>query len=222
MSAPVAPVAPLPRPVSLFGAAYLLSGAAALWSAAAIATFFALPQFSRYYSDLRGDADAGSVAVFILVAGSIVALVAAGLYVLVAVLTARGLLAARVFAWIFLVVAVGVASGILVVDPYHAVPWHQRLNATVAILTLVLAVAAVVLLVVPSTRRYARATGEARRQRRAQALAARRPVYPPRMAYPQPVYPPPHYQPPPPPAPGNAPMPPPAAAPPGNAPMPPP
>ena len=185
-----APVASRPRPMTVFTAAFLLSGAAALWVAAAIATFFALPQFSRYYSDLRGDADAGPLIVLLLVAVSTVALLAAGVYVLLAILTANGLFTARVFTWILVALSICVAVGILILDPYQAVPWHQRLNAIVAIVTMAFAVAAVVLLVLPASRAYFRTVQENRRLRQAQALAARRPLYPQPMPYPQAAYPP--------------------------------
>ncbi|GAB2962647.1 hypothetical protein GCM10027280_59370 [Micromonospora polyrhachis] len=191
MSAPVAyvpvPAVTAPRqPLSLFVAAYLLSGASALWLTAAIATLFAIPQYSRYYGDREQNADAGVLAALLLIVAVVVAVLAVGLSILLALLDAHGRPAGRVLTWIFSVVAVVIAGSILMLDLFAPIPWHRWQMAGTAVLTLGVMAATGVLLMLPSSSAYFRAARDFRTARQAairlarqQAGYYRRPGYPP-------------------------------------------
>jgi hypothetical protein len=194
MSAPMTattamPARPRRAPLSLLLAGYLLGGAGALWTSAAIATLFAIPEFSRHYSQLRGDADAGPVLAVLLVFLVAASILAAAVTIPIAVSTVAGSPVARVLAWIALVPAAFVALILLLGDPYRAVPWHQRLSTAVAIATLIVCVATPVLLLRKASRAYVGQVRAARQARQAAVRAMRVPVqqppYPPG-PYPQP------------------------------------
>lgn len=89
------------RPMTLIASTYLFTGASAFWSTAAIATLFAIPQYSRYYGDLRQDADAGSVAALLLVLAAGVCVAGACVAVLLAALDAYGHTSARWLSWVY-------------------------------------------------------------------------------------------------------------------------
>ena len=207
MSAPAAaPRIPVPaiaapaRPTGVLAAAYLLSGASAFWLAAAIATLFAIPQYSRFYGDLEQDPDAGTRAAFLLVTAAIFAALAAGPSILLAVLDALGRPAARVLTWIFGGLAVCVAGSILLLDLFVAIPWHRWLMTGTAVLTLVFVLATGVLLGLHSSGEYFRAARQARAARRAAARLTGAPSHRPSPGYLPTPYPQPYRQPFPPPS----------------------
>ncbi|HEY1177072.1 MAG TPA: hypothetical protein VGF17_13025, partial [Phytomonospora sp.] len=139
-----------PRPRGVFAASYLLTGSAAFWLAAAVATLFALPQYERYAGDLARDPDAGAGAVVLLILFATGAIGAAGLAVLLAFLDERGRGPARVLTWILGAFAICVAGAFLLFDPFTVTTWHHVLMTGSSILTLVLVIAVVVLLALRS------------------------------------------------------------------------
>ena len=140
----------------------VLAGVAAARVTAGLGAFYALPQISRYYSDSHGDGDFGAAAGLDLVLAAVVSLLAGGLYLLLAVLNTRGLNPVRVITWIASALTVVYTASTLVLDLYHAVPWYSRLTVTTDTVTLLLTVAATVLLAVPPAHRFYQARRRAR------------------------------------------------------------
>ncbi|MEU4420513.1 hypothetical protein AB0F81_07795 [Actinoplanes sp. NPDC024001] len=165
--------APLHRPAGVLGAAYLFSGAAALWTSAACASLFAIPHYQRYYGDLRDSADAALLAG--LLTGSLAggALLLAGLALLLAQLDLRGRSGARAMTYVVAAAAVAMSVTILVLDLFAVISWHRWLMAGAALLTLGLVVGVGVLLALPSSRAYFRQAGQERAERAARARLAR-------------------------------------------------
>ncbi|MDP9795319.1 membrane protein YdbS with pleckstrin-like domain [Catenuloplanes nepalensis] len=171
--------APLRRPDGVTGAAYLFSGAAAVWASAAFASFFAVPQYQRHYGDLRESADAALIAGLLLGAGGVVALVVAGLAVLLALLDLSGRPGARTITYLLGALAFVFCVVVVAFDVFAAVPWHRWLMIGAALLTAGLVIAAGVLLALPSSRGWFRLAAQQRAVRAAQArLARQQPIYP--------------------------------------------
>jgi hypothetical protein len=166
-------------PAGVFTAAYLFAGVAACWLSAAIATLFAVPQYGRYYENLHADPTAGGLAMLALILAAVPATLVSALAVLLAVLDAGGRPAARAWTYILAILAVVVSVTYLRSGLFAAVPWHHRMIAIVALVTLGAVVVMTVLLNLRGSRRYFR---DATQRRRA--------------AHPMPVYRPPYYPPP--------------------------
>jgi hypothetical protein len=169
---PHAPAAPA-RPRSVLAATYLLGGAAAFWLASMIATMFAMPQYERHYTEIARTPDGGALAVFGLALTAGLALIAAALFVMLAFLDAFGRPAARVLSWVFGGLAIAVAGLVPLSEAFTGVAWHQMLMNGVAIVTLALLTAAVVLLGVPASSAYFRRSQEHRQERARLAQWAR-------------------------------------------------
>jgi hypothetical protein len=137
-----------------FVASLLLSGAAALWLAAAVATLFAGPQYGRYHVDLEQDPAASTRTGLVLVGGVLVMMVAAGAAIAVAALGALGSPLARGLTRGFAGLAAVVAVVAMVAGVPDGVPWHANLMTGTAVLTL-LSVATVVAVQLPARRRTA-------------------------------------------------------------------
>ncbi|MGA8114844.1 MAG: hypothetical protein WCA46_14355, partial [Actinocatenispora sp.] len=150
-----APVVP-DRPAGVSVATFLLSGAAAFWLAAAIATLFAIPQYARHVQDVEQNPDAGTGATVLLALFAFVAVSGAVIAILLAVFDAHGRTTARILTWVYAGLTVCVATVILLADPFTGVLWHHWLSLGVAVLTLALTVAVTVLLALPVATRYYR------------------------------------------------------------------
>lgn len=170
------------RPSQVFIAAYLFSGASALWLTAGLATLFAIPEYARHYADLNQDASAGTVASVLLVLVALAAAAGTGLALLLSLLGAAGRSPARTLIYVLGGIAVAVATVLLPLDLFSAIPWHRWLMVGVAALTLILVVASGVLLALPASRTWFRQAREARLARQP-ALAAPYPGYPPMPPY---------------------------------------
>lgn len=181
-----APTARPDRPAAVSLAAFLLSGSAALWVSAAVATLFAIPEYAWHAGNAARDPAAGAVPTVLLVLFDCVAVCAAATAVLLAVFDAGGRTTARILTWVYAGITALVAALLLLTDPFAGVGWHHWLSTGVAALTLACTAAVTVLLALPPTNRYVRAV-------RAVRLAARRRWHPapatPRHPYP-PVTPP--------------------------------
>jgi Mycobacterium membrane protein len=116
-------------------ASLLLSGSAALWLAAAVATLFAGPQYGRYYVDLEQDPDASVRTGLVLVGAVFLMIVAAGAGI---VLAALGSPVVRVLTWAFQALAAVVAVVVIVSGAPAGVTWHARYMTGTAVLTLLL------------------------------------------------------------------------------------
>lgn len=165
------------RPPQVFTGAYLFSGASVLWLTAGLATFFAIPEYSRHYADLEQDPVSGTVASVLLVMVALTAMAGAGLALLLSLLGWAGRPTARTLINVLSGIAVAVAAALLLLDPFSAIPWHRWLMAGVAALTLILVVACGVLLSLPTSRTWFR-QARAVRPARQWSLAARNPGYP--------------------------------------------
>lgn len=139
-----------PRPV--FAAAYLLGGAAAVWTTWAVGTLFGLPQFEMIFRNrTRGEGDTSSITS----AYTTVSLVAIGLGLLVvlfAVLAALGSRTARAITWILCVPAWGVGVLALVAGGYESAPWWGTLTRATGGATVVLVGVALGLFCLPGAR----------------------------------------------------------------------
>jgi MFS family permease len=120
-------------------ASLLLSGSAALWLAAAVATLFSGPQYGRYYVDLEQNPDASVRTGLILVCAVFVMVFAAGAGI---VLAALGSPVVRIITWAFQAVAAAVAVFVIVSGAPAGVPWHARFMTGTAGLTLLFLAAA--------------------------------------------------------------------------------
>ncbi|MGN9913838.1 MmpS family transport accessory protein [Phytohabitans sp. LJ34] len=129
------------RPRDLVGS-LLLSGAAALWLAAAVATLFAGPQYARHQVDLQQDPGASTRTGLVLVAAVLLMMVAAGAAIAVAALGSIGSPVIRMLTWIFEAVAAVVAVVVMVSGAPAGVTWHARFMTGTAVLTLLLLAAA--------------------------------------------------------------------------------
>src|SRR4051812_43228905 len=88
-AAPPVPLRPASPTVVLL-ACYLLTGVAALRVVAGICDFYALPEVTRYYSDLNGDGGAGQVTGVGLVLLALASLAAGVVYLVLAILDGAG------------------------------------------------------------------------------------------------------------------------------------
>jgi hypothetical protein len=143
-----------PRPVLV--ASLLLSGAAAVWVAWAVGTLFGLPQFIRIYlNDRQGDGQPALVTASYVMLATLVTVIGL-VFVLLAVLDARGGRVARVFTWILAVPAALVAFWSLLGGGSPDTPWWGVLTRVTGGLTLPMVVAALVLLCLPGARAHFR------------------------------------------------------------------
>jgi hypothetical protein len=185
IAVPASPVRPA-RPAGpgvVFAACFLLHGVAALRVVAAIGSFYALPQFSRYYADAHGERQAGTLAAAGLILLAVLSLLGALVYVLLAVFDSKGMNPARILTWVTAGLSLVVGSITFLVGGYDAVPWYHRLNTTLTAATLAVTAVATVLLALPAANRFYLA----RRLRRQAPPTFRYPPPPP----PGPWYPPP-------------------------------
>jgi len=120
----------------------LLSGAAALWLAAAIATLFAGPQYTCYHVDLAQDPDAGTRTGLVLFGAVLLMILAAAAAIVVAALMTIGSSAVRTLTRIVLAIAGVAALIVLVVGTPAGVTWHARSMTGVAVSTVLLLAAA--------------------------------------------------------------------------------
>ena len=161
------------RPASLVTSLYLFGGAAAFWLAAALATLFAIPQYSRYYGDLNQDVDAGSIATALLVLAAVMAAVGAALVVLLLWLDAYGWSAARVLTYVYSGLSLVVALVLLLSNPFSGIAWHDRLMIAITVLTMLLLLGAIVLLMRPASAQFFRDYRSVRREAANQRREAR-------------------------------------------------
>jgi uncharacterized membrane protein required for colicin V production len=119
-------------------ASLLLSGSAALWLAAAVATLFAGPQYARYHVDLEQDPGASTRTGLVLVGAVLLMMVAAGVGIAVAALGSVGSPVVRVLTWAFQAIAGVVAVVVMVSGAPAGVTWHARFMTGTAVLTLLL------------------------------------------------------------------------------------
>ncbi|MEV6495464.1 hypothetical protein AB0M20_43635, partial [Actinoplanes sp. NPDC051633] len=93
-----------------FAASLLLSGAAAVWLTAAIATLFAGPQYARHYVDLAQDPAADTRTRLVLIAGVVLMMIAAAAAIgVAAALGAVGSPVIRRLTWIFMAIVAVIA-----------------------------------------------------------------------------------------------------------------
>jgi hypothetical protein len=146
-----------PRPV--FAAAYLLGGAAALWTTWAVGTLLGRSQFEVIFLNrTHGEGQVSSITS----AYTTVSLVAIGtglVVVLFAVLTALGSRTAGAIVWILCVPALAVALLALIAGGYDPAPWWGTLTRATGGATFVLVAGALVLLRLPASRAYWRDRG---------------------------------------------------------------
>ena len=150
---------PAARPVSptvVFAGCYLLAGIAAVQVVAAVASYYAVPDAMRHYSDRAGDEAAGQLAAVGLVLLTTLSLLTALVYLILAPLAAGGANPARVISWIMAGLTIVVCTVALVVGPYDAIGWYRQLTLATTITTLTFAVTATVLLALPGARPYYR------------------------------------------------------------------
>jgi hypothetical protein len=189
MTAAMTPgAAPSRRPASpavVLVACYLLAGVAALRVVAGICDFYALPEVTRYYSDLHGDGSAGQARGVGLILLAVLSLAVAVVYLLLAILNGLGMTPARIITWIVAGLTIVISGIALPVGGYDGVVWYRRAALGLTVATLVFAGASVVLLALPAAHRYFRA----RRRPPSPPAQWRPPVYPP-PGYPQRPYPP--------------------------------
>jgi len=117
----------------------LLSGASALWLAAAVATLFAGPQYSRYYIDLEQDPSASIQTRMVLIGAVLLMMAAAGVGIVVAALGpgSHGS-PVRMLTRAFQAVAAVAAVVVIVASAPAEVTWHARFMTGTAVLTLLL------------------------------------------------------------------------------------
>ncbi|WP_043727592.1 hypothetical protein [Kutzneria sp. 744] len=160
MTMPPVSLAPAPRrgpqPALVTLACYLLAGVAALRLVAAIAAFFAVPEFAWLYSQQYGDDERGQVAAIGIVVLGVCSLLVAGVYLVLALLDGAGKNWARVLTWITGVLTVIGTVIVLAVDMASGVAWYRQLTVIIAWVTVAFAVGALVLLAVPPAHRYYR------------------------------------------------------------------
>lgn len=186
------------RPGSLLTSIYLYVGASVFWLSAAIATLFAIPQYRRHYGDLAQDADAGSIAVLLLLLLAGVAVLGVAVAAVLTLLTGHGWSGARSLTWVYSGLAALVAGTLVLSDPFSAVRWHRWLMTGTAVLTVLMLAGGAVLLARPASGRFFRDHRAARQNRVARRRAAAYhqqpqrygPAYPPRPYPPAPPTPP--------------------------------
>jgi hypothetical protein len=105
----------------------------------------------------HGDEAAGRVATVVLVLLALFSLVVGGVYLLLAVLDNKGLRAARVITWILAGLTITVTAIALLVGGNAAVPWYGAMTTTLTSATLLLAIAATILLGLPAASQFYRA-----------------------------------------------------------------
>jgi hypothetical protein len=139
-----------PQPALVTLARYLLGGVAALRLVAAIAAFFAVPEFAWFYSQSYGDDERGQVASIEMVVLGVGSLLVAGVYLVMALLDELS----QVLVWFFGVLTVIGTVIVLAVDLASGVAWYRQLTAIIAWVTMAFTVGALVLLALPPARRY--------------------------------------------------------------------
>ncbi|GLZ78110.1 hypothetical protein Afil01_29170 [Actinorhabdospora filicis] len=157
----------MPRPpMTVALASWLCSGTAALWLAALVATVFAAPEYTRAVSAAEQNPDAGAAVTLLVMVFAVMAVPAMAASVLLAVLTARGHATARVLTWVQGAAAACVAGLVPLTGIFTAIGWHRWLMDAVAVLTLGLVAATLILLSLQRSSAYFRRARAAR-----QALA---------------------------------------------------
>ncbi|OBG78848.1 hypothetical protein A5700_01265 [Mycobacterium sp. E1214] len=132
-------------PATVFGGSYALGGIAALLISAAIAVLASIPSFRAQPGGPPGPLLVGGASALVVVAAAVVSL---------GVLDERGRRWARVASWVVCGVAVGAAAAVLAFDPARSVAWFAQLLQVGAVVTVILAVAAAVLLALPPSNAY--------------------------------------------------------------------
>lgn len=179
------------RPGAVFVGSYLLAGMAAVALGTAIASFFAIPEFSYVQSKLEDNDEVGTLVALGLVAYALLAMVFGGLCLVLAVLDRRGNSVGRALTWVLGGLAVCFNSTLLITGVFDSVPWYRELTRIAALAIVLLAAGSVTLLALPVSHGYFRATRAARQRRQSQ------PGPPPGYRPPNHPTPPPGYQPPP-------------------------
>jgi hypothetical protein len=145
-----------PQPALVTLACYLLAGVATLRLVAAIAAFFAVPEFAWLYSQQYGDDQRGQVAAVGIVALGFCSLLVAGAFLVLALLDGVGKNWARVLTWITGVFTVIGTVVVLAVDVAGGVAWYRQLTVIIAWVTVAFAIGALVLLALPPSQHYYR------------------------------------------------------------------
>jgi hypothetical protein len=146
------------QPGLVFVACYLLAGVAALRVVAAIAAFFAVPEFTWIYSERYGDDNRGQAMALGLVVLGVLSLFVAAIFLTLAILDGRGLNWARIITWVVGSLAVLGFAAVLAISVYDAVTWYQRLSWAVAWTSLGFVLVSLVLLTLPRAHEYYRST----------------------------------------------------------------
>ncbi|MFC0541759.1 hypothetical protein [Kutzneria chonburiensis] len=145
-----------PQPALVTLACYLLAGVATLRLVAAIAAFFAVPEFAWLYSQQYGDDQRGQLAAVGIVGLGFSSLLVAGVFLVLALLDGVGKNWARVLTWITGVCTVIGTVIVLAVDMAGGIAWYRQLTVTIAWVTVAFAIGALVLLALPPSHRYYR------------------------------------------------------------------
>jgi hypothetical protein len=182
VAVPAGPARPA-GPGVVFAACFLLYGVAALRVVAAIGSFYALPQFTRYYADAHGERQAGTVAAAGLVVLAVLSLLGALVYALLALFDSKGMNPVRILTWVTAGLTLVVGALTFLVGGYDSVPWYHRLSTILMAATLALTAAATVLLALPAANSFYRS----RRRPRPQPPPPRPWYPPPRFGPPGPV-----------------------------------
>lgn len=144
------------QPTPVVTACYLLAGVAALRVMAAIAAFFAVPEFDWSYTERYSDPGRGHAVANEIVTVGAFSIVAAIVYLVLALVHAAGRNWARVLTWIVGSLTIVGSSIVLASAPAAVVSWYPRLETLFAWITLASMLTVLVLLALPSARRYYR------------------------------------------------------------------
>lgn len=159
-----------PRPGTVTLANYLLGGVAAVWLSGAGAAYFALPHVEHAVSAEAEDPLAGSFAAVLVALVTTGAVLLAVLPVLLTVFGLRGSPTGRVLSIVLCSVAIPVALLLLLIDPFGSVRWLGGVYAGVSVLTVLLAVAVIVLLARRTVKTWSDDAAATRRARRPSAV----------------------------------------------------
>lgn len=132
-------------PAAVFGGSWALGGIAALLASAAIAALASIPSFRAQQGSPPGPLLVGGAAALVVLAAAVVSL---------SVLDERGRGWARIASWAVCGAGVAAAAAVLAFDPARSVAWLARLLQVGAVMTVIVSVAAAVLLALPPSNAY--------------------------------------------------------------------